>query len=222
MKKPTLVLSVILILTVLIGISLYRSFKKGDPPTTVVTETIYSSKPFILPEPLKFISNPKLIILYDKVEADSITISKIELVHDTIRLYNNDSIYNTLSKYYLSFFPKNPKLISLDLNSESLSMTTLNTDGSLKTEIHDLDLVKYKYRYLNNTFYSDFNKRKLFNKQRLTYNLTYTFRPIHGFHDLNLSVNFNTSKLIYKAGISSSIYHSKLYNDLFIGCTYNF
>ena len=221
MKKYTLVTLSVLVI-ILLSLLVYRSFKKEDPPS-IVTETIYSSKPFILPEPLKFVSNPKLIILYDKVKTtDSIPISKIELVHDTIRLYNNDSIYNTLSKYYLSFFPKNPKLISLDLNSESLSMTTLNIDGSLKTEIHDLDLVKYKYRYLNNSFYSDFNKRKLFNKQRLTYDLTYTFRPIHGFHDLNISVNFNTSKLIYKAGISSSFYHNKLYNDLLIGCTYNF
>ena len=57
--------------------------------------------------------------------------------HDTIKIHTK----------FLTAFPLCPKLINIDLNLDSISVTTLNINADLNTYRYPLVLLGYKYRF---------------------------------------------------------------------------
>jgi hypothetical protein len=60
-----------------------------------------------------------------------------QTVHDTIKIHTK----------FLTAFPTSPKLINIDLNMDSISVTTLNINAELNTFRYPLALMGWRYRF---------------------------------------------------------------------------
>ena len=106
------------------------------------TDTLRIPDPYPVPVPYFDSVPPRILKIYEK---DSLAIDSLKLL-----LSEKDIIIQglysqiTISQDFLKQFPKNPKLLELNISSDSLSISTLQISG-----------IPYKYDYP--IYLSDFN-----------------------------------------------------------------
>lgn len=185
----------------------------------IKTDTVYITKVINLPEPFPVILNPTTIEIY---KTD--TVSK----YNTFSLREKDLVLSTpdlmdsvlISKTYLNTFILSPKLLHIGLTKNQFNFSIMNIDGSTQRRIHPIDLDNWNYQFVNGTFSS-----KKITKFKLEPNLSYMYRPLNNLHDMELSLNFKTSRIYYKLGVNGFYYPNlrKLPGyDISLGITYNF
>jgi hypothetical protein len=147
MKKLTSILLClgVLILGLAIGYWLTRNeVVPPEPLNDYKVDTIYLTYPGI-PPPLNTNIKPKTLIIYSGL-VDSLKLIRVndslQAVIDSIK---KDTVF--IKDKFLTLFPQYPKLISMDLKLDSLSLTLLGIDAKLKGYIFPLQLNHYQYRW---------------------------------------------------------------------------
>jgi hypothetical protein len=198
-------------------IDLSRAFKdyKNNIP---VSDTVYVKKYYTPEKEYQLVKVPQLVTFY---LTDTLTRAELKVVRDTIEIHYPDSTFLNVSKYYLTQYPQNDKLIQMLLGGDKMNLTLLNINGEIFQEDYSLDFEKYSYNYLNNelTF-----KKKNFLKRFHPF-VEITARPIHNNYDLGLGLNYKTGGFNYELGLNGYYYHlnSKPWNyDVFLRVRYEF
>lgn len=214
---------VILLIIILIGIIIYLSLNLRKLNQNIdrgfynKTETIYSSKPLRLDDPLKVVLPPINVTLYPK---ELVPYKELVIIKDTIRLYNSEN-HLDINKYFLLQYPKASKLISLDLTSSKLELNLLDINGLVKKEEYPIDLSNNKYLYIDNCLTYEPIKPKF----KFGFDAQYYFRPINNLHDLNLNLKLDTRNFTYRLGINTFFYpnmNKRIGIDPIISVQYNF
>lgn len=208
------VLNYVLIILVLISVSLniYQYYHKEESNDIsldiLIPDTLISKNPYVKPDKLPNTLNPNKVTLYPK-EMD--TLNDISIISDTIKIKNiSDSI--SILDTYLKNYPLASKLISMDLSKDNLTLDLLNIEGNFITKNYTLDLNSRTYRYVDNELtYKDINTKTT----NFYFEGTYSIRPIDNLHDLDLSFNIETKRVIYKVGINTYLYPK--FNSIGIG-----
>lgn len=124
------------------------------PYTEYTTDTIYSEKSFsegeltrikkLIEEGIK--TNPSTITYYKPEYIDRV--ETIEVIPDSL-LVLVDDLQDSLEIAwdYLAQFPKQPKLLSLDLVKDSISLGLLSINGKTKKETYPIFLDEFQYTY---------------------------------------------------------------------------
>lgn len=138
-----------LILSLILGIVIGYFLFKGvplipEPLNNYITDTVYITK-YLKPKPLLDQVKPHIVKLYMSSE-DSM---KLVRLNDSLQIVLSttkpDTVY--ISDGFLTQFPKSPKLLSLDLQMDSLGLTLLFRDASIKGFLYPLQLSHYRYRF---------------------------------------------------------------------------
>lgn len=162
------VINIILFIILLIGI-LFLSYQiwikdKGKPDPKDIykykTDTLYENKPYPYPDPYLIITKPRYFTFY---QVDSTAIDSLELelrdkeiiisgLEEEIRIHEN----------FLKQYPYNPKLVELNLNKDTLSLSLLNIQGLIFKQDYPLYLDQYKYKWSH----PDFSREKIKTKPK--------------------------------------------------------
>lgn len=150
----------IIIIIILIAILVFRLIPETPPiPIKYITDTVYVHKPYEVPKPYEVIVPPKIVKIYDTVkikEPDWVIVDSLRfsITQDSI-LIDGFKKELALHKDYLRFYPTNPKLISLSLNKNVLSITGLSIDGNIYDNQYPINTEQYRYLWENNALTSD-------------------------------------------------------------------
>lgn len=223
MKKEYILTSVIVILLIGLGISIYfltsvRNVQSPVGPEHRSIDTVYMTKFVKLPE-YKYNYNPTRFIIFTDI--DTVRISTIEVIHDTVSITTVDSTRINYSSQFLTQYPTNPKLLQVLLSSNNLELSLLDTDGQISTQQYALDLDKFKYNY--QPFGMTYQKNSFL--KRLKPFAEIQFRPINLLLDVNLGIYYKTSKINYEIGLNGFYYpHLKTYpgGDIYFKLRYEF
>lgn len=217
----------ILILFSMIGVSWVtykitkRKFKKESSNNfeNQKTDTVYIPEIFTIPEPFEIIMNPSKVEIYRKdttSKYNEFSLREKDLVLFTPNRL--DSLIIDLN--YLKNLPMNPKLLSLDLNQNQLSLGLLDINGITSRISYPLNLQNYSYRWNGNFLTS--KKQPNF---KFYPTLGYQYRILNNFHDIDLKLNFKTRGFNYELGLNG-FYYPKFKSDpgwdITIGLTYDF
>lgn len=149
MKNTLLTTLFLIIAGLIIWDIFFRSKPIPEPDISYqyITDTIWDSIPYIVPEPYPIYTPPRTVIIY---EADSQALKKYEL-----RLNDQDLLISSLNstihihELYLKQYPSNPKLLAIDLKKDSMSVGLLNITGISQKNKWPIDLVRFNYRWTN-------------------------------------------------------------------------
>lgn len=137
---------ILLGIIVVMGFTIVNDRYLNPPDPVVKTDTIRVDRPFkvetLLPQDEVI---PEIITLW---EIDtSLTLQKIELTPDTVRVYM-DTSFNPIqySPYFLTNYPSAPKFLELKLSSESLDFTGMKPNGEVQSNSYSLNLSENTYR----------------------------------------------------------------------------
>ena len=219
-KQTMIMLGVILLLSffLLRQCSIVNEQREDIENLEKVPDTVYREREIKVPKPYPVYTKPEKVIVYQ--DTGRIIYKEIKTNGNSIVLFNSDSPDSTLiSKNFLTRYPTNHKLISMDINGSNLKLQLLNTSGITLEERYSLNQSRYKYRYVNNQMTQD-GKFKL----KLEPELSYSFRPLNNLHDIDFGLNFKTSRFNYKLGANGFFYpnFNQLGYDAKVTIQYNF
>jgi hypothetical protein len=137
--------------SIIIGLIVWDIFFRKQPePIPVISyeytpDTVYIPAPYPIPEPYPIEVPPRIVILH---EIDSSTIDSLSLIISELDL-KVGSLVDTILIYesYLKQFPKNPKLLAIDLKRDTMSMGLLNITGIPQEDKWPIDLSQFNYRW---------------------------------------------------------------------------
>ncbi len=131
-----------------------------------IAKSIYKPKPSAIQLPVyfpviqtvtKYVEKP---VPYKEIIPPHVTVHYMSYSDSMNLIGIRDSLVLLVSKYaskrpdtvkiktkFLTAFPYCPKLINVDLNMDSISFTTLNTNADLNTFRYPLALMAWKYRF---------------------------------------------------------------------------
>jgi len=148
--KTANIIGLLIIITLLVYIAFIKKPKVvGVPVPTYTTDTIQVPVPYEVPVPYPKEVPPKIVYQYysgfDSITLDSLLwrISENELL---IEYMSQSLSYN---ERFLVSYPLNPKLLSFDLNRDSMNLSLLNPDGDLFSYNYPIDLNNFKYRWVD-------------------------------------------------------------------------
>lgn len=152
LQKYLIIINLCLIIGIILYFSLFR--KKPIPSQPIynyITDTIHDSIPYPIPIPYLITTPPRIVTEYlvDSVAIDSL---KLLMTQDSIIIAGLKSQI-LIHQNYLKQFPRNPKLLSLDLKRDSLVLGLLQISGIPEKDKWPIDLNLYSYRWdFNNNF----------------------------------------------------------------------
>lgn len=191
---------------------------EGDSVDSV-PDTIYVTK-FVPVGSYKSTFTPTRYIFFS--ETDTVEVDKIVHTRDTVSVYLKDSTAIDYNVQFLAQYPNASKLIQLLLDSENLSLTFFNAQGTLSTEEYKLNLDKFKYNYQWDEGFS-YKKNSFF--KNLHPFVEAQVRPINLMLDVNLGLYHKTGKIIYETGLNGFYYPRVKTNpgwDIYFKMRYNF
>jgi hypothetical protein len=186
--------------------------------TEYITDTFRLRIPYPIPIPYHSTINPVTVKIYLK---DSLAIDSLELL-----LKEKDILIQGLhsqiiiSQDFLKQYPRNPKLIELNLKSDSLSLSMLGIDGIPMGYSYPIYLSDYKYKWtLNNLSYTKTNDNNTI-KNPLQFWIGSGFNFIYPTPYLNFAIEKNWARIrIY--GETNIGLLKKEGNSLNMGLKYN-
>lgn len=136
-------------LMILLLLSLYPILKDivkdKDKPilNNYGTDTIYLQKPYLVPSPYPIPVKPNIITYFK----DNPTDAKLKRINDSLQavISKRDTVY--VKDKFLTLFPYNPKLLSLDLKKDSLHFTLLGIDALTTQYSYPVYLNDFTYRW---------------------------------------------------------------------------
>ena len=148
--KNTLLTTLFIIIIGLIVWDIF--FRKHPVPEPIIdyqyiTDTIWDSIPYNVPEPYPVYTQPRTVTLY-LADTNMLNQYKLQLAEknliiagliDTIRIHEG----------YLKQYPSNPKLLAIDLQKDSMSVGLLNITGIPQEDKWPIDLARFNYRWTN-------------------------------------------------------------------------
>lgn len=172
------------------------------------TDTVYADwvKP---PKPNPIYIKPDKVTVYLGVK-DSLRLIRI---NDSLQGVINDSKSKTdtvfISNKFLSLFPKNPKLIAMELKMDSLSITLLDIQANLTTQRFPLQLLHFEYVMLGSGLTAKKIPYKGKGKDRLPMNILFT--PYYGYSVINqkqlagTELSFNVTRITLRGDFNLTI-----------------
>jgi len=115
------------------------------PDPHYITDTIWLDKPYPVPEPYP-VSVPPVTLTYHVIDSAAIDSLKLILQEKDI-LIQSLHFQVSVSQNFLKQFPYNPKLLELNLNLDTLSISTLNIDGIPSKSNYPLFLSDFRYKW---------------------------------------------------------------------------
>ena len=214
----SVILNIIFCILIVILLSKTVSMSRDLLNQKEKTDTIWVDRPFT-PEPeFKEPVKPENVTGY---RIDTITITDIQLQHDTVFITLEDSTKLQVSTLFLTQYPNTSRLLQLLLSEDKLNLSLQNTLGEVFTEEYKLDLQNCSYNYLENAMTQN---RKKFIKKIHPY-AELQFRPINTLIDVNLGLKYKTSKTNYEIGLNGFYYprqSKKLGADIYLKLNYEF
>lgn len=205
MNKTTKVLLIVItILAIALGFCIYfltevRNVQIPDGTEQEKPDTVYMTK-FVPYKPYELPYKPYKYFFF--TEKETIEVEKIEVVHDTVTVYTNDSTQFQYNSQFLTQYTTASKLIQLLLDDTSLSLSLLNTQGQLSTQYFQLDLDKFKYNYQPGGM--TYEKNNFF--KRLHPFGEVMVRPLNLMLDANIGIYHKTGKIKYELGLNGFYY----------------
>lgn len=213
----------LILFAVLITFTVVKALRSPDGPEgssiDPVIDTVYMTR-FVPVKSYKSPFQPHRYIFFSEV--DTVEVEKVIHTRDTVKVYIKDSTAIDYNVQFLSQYPNASKLVQLLLDSENLSLTLFNAQGTLSTEEYRLDLDKFKYNYQCDEGFS-YKKNNFF--KRLHPFAEVQLRPINLMLDVNLGIYHKTGKIIYETGLNGFYYpRVKTYPgwDFYFKMRYNF
>lgn len=207
-----LVLSIVFLTWVIVGINR----QDRNLPEKADTDTVYVNRFFDSEPDFKFTQIPERVFVFF---SDITEVEKVELVRDTVFVYQKDSNPISYSTQFLTQYTQSPKLIQMNL-SDKLKLTLMNPNGKVYQEVYPIDLNRFEYLYSDRLSY----QRKSFWK-RWTPFVQFQVRPFHSWVDLDFGLSYKTSNFNYEFGINGFYYHhlnNPVGADLFLRIRYEF
>lgn len=122
------------------------------------TDTLWIQAPFnpmIIPNTSLGTTQPITLKLYTPSLPirDSMVILRLTILADSLQRilrasYKDSSL--TLRPEFLTNWPRNPKLLEMDLAQDSLSLTLLSPEGKTSSSIYSIQPLKYRYLWKEN------------------------------------------------------------------------
>lgn len=141
---------------ILLSLFLYRLFSSPSVVTlpghnTIKTDTVTKYQIMKPLKPLKADITPSKIIEYRIIkqkDIDELAKLKLKIQNDSIYI---SSLEKTVSIHqnYLKLFPESPKLIDFEVNYNKIAFSFLDLNGNLVTSKYPVNLLHYKYRWVN-------------------------------------------------------------------------
>lgn len=157
MNKILITITLVSVLTI-IGLLFYIDWDKDKKPQPELfptkTDTVYINRPIQALKPYKKPVLPSVVTEYLFVESEDI--SKLESLK--LRILNDSLVIEdlktkiTIHENYIKQFPINPKLVSLSLDKNNLSLSLLEIDGVAKSYDYPISTDYYKYRWSDKVF----------------------------------------------------------------------
>lgn len=219
MKKHTTYILLVVLAAACIWLlfRLQRS-KNYSVSSSVKFDTVYIYREYQPVPRFKTLEIPNLLFVFRS--PDTVRIKSIEVVHDTVRIYTNNSQFE-LNSRFLTTYPTAEKLIQLQLCQENLAMTLLTTSGKVIQKQYSVQPNYRSYNYSDNQLTS---KRTKFVNHFKPF-MEVGVRPFQKLLDMNLGLQYDTSKLNYELGINSYYYpelDSNVGVDMFLKLRYKF
>lgn len=124
-----------------------------EPIINTVTDTTYVPIPYpVMGGIVRDTVKPDVVTIYQQ-DSSALKNLRIKLIEDSLRFsIIIQSLTDTIEQLrihelYLTQFPKNPKLLGLQLYKDSLNLDLLNIDGVIHSEKYSLFLDNYYYRW---------------------------------------------------------------------------
>lgn len=153
-KTKIFILIGLLILAILFSFTWgFNMAKKRIPYPEVIhkTDTVYIHEPYVPDILPKDTIKPNTLTIW-KVDSSQLNEYKLRIIQDSIR-YSimiqglRDSIM--ISEVFLKTYPRNPKLLGLQLYRDSMNLITMSIEGVTSTEKYNLFLQDYNYIWNN-------------------------------------------------------------------------
>jgi len=143
----------LVLLLIIAGLAIWYFFFRKEPTPTqtvsyeYVTDTVYIDRIIKVKVPTGISTSPQTVLVY-KTDSSVIDSLNIELKNKQILL--SSLMYSvSLHQSFITQFPTNPKLLSLALYRDSLSLGLLNTKGEVTESMWPIDLNKWYYTWDN-------------------------------------------------------------------------
>lgn len=146
----------------MIGLVVWDSFfrKYPSPPPSIeykyITDTIEVPVPYEVPKPYPVPTPPRIVEIYltDSTALDSLklVINKMDITISGLE----EEIH--IHQYFLKQNPYNPKLLSLNLIKDTLSLALLQISGRTERASWPIDLNRFNYRW---TFDAGFSRQEV-------------------------------------------------------------
>jgi len=145
MKNTIITLLFLLIVGIIIWDIFFR-VRPVSPPVVeyrYVTDTIIDSVPYVVPKPYPVPTPPKIVVIYDSLKLDSMQLVLSEKNIIILGLKEQIAIHQN----FLKQFPNNPKLLSLDLNRDTIGISLLQISGQIHEARWPMDFNRFNYRW---------------------------------------------------------------------------
>ena len=186
MNKASFVINIILcVLVIILCLLLFnRKFiDSGVDRTEYVTDTFIVERPYKVPVPYKDTAKPRVVIGWLSPKSNDSLI----LINDSlIRLL--DSLGNLkydINGDFLKLYPTSPKLISLELDIDTLSITTMGIQANVSTNKYPLWLLSEKYLWIDGTL----TYKKVPHKNTPIKPYYLSLYPNYSFYDKSLGID---------------------------------
>lgn len=199
-------------LAFLLGTRIDCNGKKGNDKDLFPTDTIYLYKDKYVYDTIKVPYKevkPQIIIYKERLKAD--TLWGIELKDTTIWIFTDTGHHSIdtigFDTRFLTFKPKNPKIIKGRYLENTMSMELLDTTGNVQTYTYPWNLVKYNYTWEDGVLKAVPIKRGFLSKFkfRTNFSMGLGYNPFRNSSKLDLNGTIWYGKIGLSAYSSATI-----------------
>ena len=197
-----------------------KDLKKEIQRPFIKPDTVYISKPYVIPEPLKFEQFPQIVTIY--TEKPTVRYDNISLISTGIKLSTTKNPLDSvlISYEFFNRYVLHEKILNLNLTENYLNINILNTFGESKGYKYHIDLSQYNYQY---------SLEKLTYKKKSSLKLQpffkYSYRVLNNYHDTDIGLKLKTKGINIELSLNGYYYQNipkPLGYDLKVGVVYNF
>lgn len=203
MKTLQTIIILILVLLVSYLLIFYKGKPVSYPEPHYVFDTVFLDKPYPvpLPYPVEVPIQGITVYLKDSVALDSMNI----LIQEKDFIIQGLEREILISKNFLKQFPSNPKILELNLSSDTLNLSLLNLDGTPSSSNYGLRLSDHKYKWTNDGL------------SQIKINPHQVKKSINLNYFAGGGVNFLYLSPFASFGLETDIARIRLYSDIEVG-----
>lgn len=176
--------------------------KNGEHETKpiIVTDTIFVDRVLEIEKPFERLENPRTIYFY---KVDTVEVTKVVKVHDTVKLFLKDSSEVNYSSKFLVNYTEAPKVLQINLKKKRFDLSLMYPNGTVQLQKFDVDVTNNDYHW---DYQSNLTSKKINFFRKLKPVIEVQFKPIHLMTDVNLGVRYHSRWIYYELGINGFYY----------------